>query len=109
IPREDRAMREGRWQTSIGPVLDGKVLGVIGLGRLGLRVGEIGKAFGMELIAWSQNLTQDRAEEAGARLVTKEELFSMADVISIHYVLSDRSRGLVGAQEIRLMKPTAYL
>jgi phosphoglycerate dehydrogenase-like enzyme len=109
IAVEDRAAREGRWQTAIGPTLSEMVLGVVGLGNLGSRVAKVGLAFGMEVIAWSQNLTQERAEQAGVTLVGKDELFSRADVVTIHLVLSDRSRGLVGARELGMMKPTAYL
>jgi phosphoglycerate dehydrogenase-like enzyme len=109
IPREDRTIREGGWQTGLGPGIEGKTLGVIGLGNLGSRVAIVGRAFGMEVIAWSQNLTADRAAEFGARLVTKDELLSQADVVTIHLVLSDRTRGLIGARELALMKPVAYL
>ena len=109
IPQEDRAAREGRWQTTLGIGLKGKTLGVLGLGRLGSQVAHVGRAFGMEVIAWSQNLTEARAAEAGARLVGKEELFARADVVSIHLVLSPRSRGLVGAAELARMKKTAFL
>jgi phosphoglycerate dehydrogenase-like enzyme len=109
IPAEDRAVREGRWQTTLGLGVRGKTLGVIGLGRLGAQVARIGKAFGMEVVAWSQNLTAERAAEAGAALAGKDDLFARADVVSIHVVLSPRSRGLVGAAELRRMKPTAFL
>ncbi|XXU29329.1 D-2-hydroxyacid dehydrogenase family protein [Sorangium sp. So ce887] len=109
IPREDRAAREGRWQTTLGLGLKGKTLGLLGLGRLGGQVAKVGNAFGMEVIAWSQNLTAERAAEAGARLVPKDELFGRADVVSIHLVLSPRTRGLVGAAELGLMKPAAFL
>lgn len=109
IPYEHRAMQEGRWQTTIGRGLNGGTLGILGLGRLGARTARIGQAFGMEVIAWSQNLTAERAAEHGARLVGKQDLFRLADVVSIHLVLSDRSRGLVGAAELALMKPTAWL
>jgi phosphoglycerate dehydrogenase-like enzyme len=109
IPAEDAAVRAGAWQTRIGPSLDGKVLGIVGLGNLGSQVAIIGRAFQMEVIAWSQNLTQATAEQYGARLVTKDELFSQADVVTIHLVLSDRTRGLVGERELGLMKPDAYL
>src|SRR5438128_7715551 len=109
IPTEDRATREGRWQVSCGLGLNGKTLGVVGLGGLGSRVAKIGRAFEMEVIAWSQNLTAARAAEIGATLVTKEELLSRSDVVSIHLVLSDRTRKLFGARELSLMKPTAYL
>jgi phosphoglycerate dehydrogenase-like enzyme len=109
IPIEDRATREGRWQVSCGLGLNGKILGVIGLGGLGSRVARIGRAFEMEVIAWSQNLTAARAAEVGATLVAKDELLARSDVVSIHLVLGDRSRGLLGARELALMKPTAYL
>ena len=109
IPAEDRAVREGRWQTTLGLGVRGKTLGVIGLGRLGTQVARIGKAFGMEVVAWSQNLTAERAAEAGAALAGKDDLFARADVVSIHVVLSPCSRGLVGAAELRRMKPTAFL
>jgi phosphoglycerate dehydrogenase-like enzyme len=109
IPAEDRAVREGRWQTTLGLGVRGKTLGLIGLGRLGTQVARIGRAFGMEVVAWSQNLTAERAAEAGAALAGKDDLFARADVVSIHVVLSPRSRGLVGAAELRRMKPTAFL
>lgn len=109
IPREDRATREGHWQVSLGIGLRDKVLGVIGLGNLGSQVATVGKAFQMSLIAWSQNLTAERAAQFGATLVSKEELLSRADIVTIHLVLSQRTRGLLGARELALMKPTAYL
>ncbi len=109
IPQEDHATRAGHWQTTLGIGLKGKTLGLLGLGRLGSQVARVGQAFGMEVIAWSQNLTTERAAEAGAALVTKEELFARADVVSIHLVLSPRSRGLVGAAELGRMKRTAFL
>jgi phosphoglycerate dehydrogenase-like enzyme len=109
IPTEDRATREGRWQVSCGLGLSGKTLGVIGLGNLGSRVARVGRAFEMEVIAWSQNLTAARAAEVGAALVTKDELLARSDVVSIHLVLGDRTRGLLGARELGLMKPTAHL
>jgi phosphoglycerate dehydrogenase-like enzyme len=102
IPAEDRAMRDGGWQHTIGPELGGRTLGIVGLGRLGTRVAEIARAFEMDVIAWSQNL---RAPEA----VTREELFERADVVTIHLKLSDRTRGLIGAEDLARMKPTAYL
>ncbi len=102
-------MSAGRWQETIGTVLHGKTLGIVGLGKLGSRMAAVASAFGMERIAWSQNLTAERAEAAGARLVSKTELFAEADVVTIHLVLSERTRGLVGAGEIGLMKPTAIL
>ncbi len=109
IPSEDRATRAGAWQTTLGRGLKGKTLGLLGLGRLGSQVARIGKAFGTDLIAWSQNLTAERAAEAGAVLVAKDELFARADIISIHVVLSPRTRGLVGAAELARMKPDALL
>jgi phosphoglycerate dehydrogenase-like enzyme len=109
IPVEDRATREGRWQVSCGLGLNGKTLGVIGLGGLGSRVAKIGRAFEMDVIGWSQNLTAARAAEVGATLVTKDELLARSDVVSIHLVLGERSRGLIGARELAQMKRTAYL
>ena len=109
IAREDAAVRAGHWQVSIGPELGGRTIGIVGLGRVGARVAQIAGAFGMSPIAWSENLTAERAEAAGARLVDKDELFETADVVTLHLVLSDRTRGLVGRRELALMKPTAYL
>ena len=109
IPAEDRATREGRWQISCGLGLNGKTLGVVGLGGLGSRVAKIGRAFEMDVIAWSQNLTAARASEIGATLVTKDELLARSDVVSIHLVLGDRTRKLFGARELAQMKPTACL
>lgn len=109
IPREDYATRAGRWQVSLGVGLRDKVLGVIGLGRLGSQVAAVGKAFGMTILAWSQNLTAERATQNGAILVSKEALLSRADFVTIHLILSSRTQGLIGAQELGLMKSTAYL
>jgi phosphoglycerate dehydrogenase-like enzyme len=109
IVDESLSVRGDGWQTSVGRQLGGTVLGVLGLGRIGSRVARVGEAFGMDIIAWSANLTPERAERAGATYVSKQELFASADVLSIHLVLSDRSRGLVGAEELALMKPTALL
>jgi phosphoglycerate dehydrogenase-like enzyme len=109
IPAEDRATREGRWQETLGAGLNGKTLGVLGLGTLGSRVARFGRAFEMTVLAWSQNLTAERAAEVGATLAGKDELLARADVVSIHLVLSDRTRGLIGARELRHMKRTAYL
>jgi phosphoglycerate dehydrogenase-like enzyme len=106
---ENALLRAGGWQRFVGDDLAGRTLGVLGLGNVGGAVARIGKAFGMEVIAWSQNLTANRAADAGAALVTKDELFRQADIITIHVVLSRRTRGLVGAEEIALMKPTARL
>jgi phosphoglycerate dehydrogenase-like enzyme len=109
IPQEDRAVREGRWQTTLGMGLKGKTLGVIGLGNLGGQVARIGNAFGMRVVAWSQNLTAERAREAGATLVARDELLRDSDVVTIHLKLSERTRGLIGARELALMKQTAYI
>jgi len=102
-------VRAGGWQVSLGPELEGRTIGIVGLGRVGARVAQIALAFRMQAIAWSENLTADRAEAAGARLVEKDELFETADVVTLHVVLGDRTRGLVGRRELALMKPTAYL
>ncbi|MBB4684672.1 D-2-hydroxyacid dehydrogenase family protein [Amycolatopsis jiangsuensis] len=109
LPAEFRSMREGGWQVGVGTVLHGKTLGLLGLGRLGAEAARIGQAFGMKPIAWSRNLTAERAAEHGARLVSKEELFAQADVLSIHLVLSERTRGLVDAADLARMKPSALL
>jgi phosphoglycerate dehydrogenase-like enzyme len=109
IPREDRALREGHWQTTLGLGLAGKTLGIIGLGNIGSQVARIGAAFNMEVIAWSQNLDAERARRAGAQRVERDELLARSDVVTLHLVLSDRTRGLIGARELALMKPTAFL
>ena len=106
---ENTSLRGGGWQQSVGDDMDGRTLGLLGLGNVGGAVARIGNAFGMKVIAWSQNLTTERAAEVGAALVSKDELFREADVVSIHLVLSGRTRGLVGAAELALMKPTARL
>ena len=109
IPAEDAAVRGGGWQSTVGGDLDGHRLGVVGLGRLGTKVARVGAAFGMDVVAWSQNLDAERADALGVRAVSKDELFSTADVVTIHYKLSDRSRGLVGAAELEAMKPDGIL
>ncbi|MCC6237140.1 MAG: D-2-hydroxyacid dehydrogenase family protein [Dehalococcoidia bacterium] len=110
IPAEDAAIRSGRWQTSVGVGIEGKTLGVLGLGRLGSQVARVGLAFGMHVLAWSQNLTQARAEEVGVELApSKEALLGRADVVTVHLVLSDRTRGLLGAADLARMRPTAFL
>jgi len=111
LARAGRNMRAGRWHEGIagGIVLEGKRLGLVGLGKLGSRVAGYAKAFGMDVVAWSQNLTAEKAALAGAAYASKEELFRTSDFVSIQLVLSDRSRGLVGAAELALMKPTAIL
>jgi phosphoglycerate dehydrogenase-like enzyme len=106
---ETAAVRGGLWQQSVGEDLNGRTLGLLGLGNIGSAMARIGKAFGMNLIAWSQNLTAERAAAADAVLVSKEELFRQADIVSIHLVLSRRTRGLIGAPELGLMKRTARL
>lgn len=109
IPTENQAMRDGGWQSTVGTDLAGHRLGIIGLGRLGGRMARIGQAFDMDVVAWSQNLDPADAESLGVQAVSKEELFSTSDVLTIHYKLSDRSRGIVGAAELDLMKNTAVL
>lgn len=109
IPKEDRNMREGGWQADIGISLNGKTLGLLGLGKLGSRVAKVALDFDMKVIAWSQNLTAERAKECSVALVDKDTLFRESDILSIHLVLSDRTRGLVGREELGLMKPTACL
>ena len=109
LAEEHRRMRDGAWQATTGMTLSGKTLGLLGLGRTGRRMAEYAKVFGMQVIAWSQNLTEEAAAAVGARRVEKATLFGESDVVSIHLVLSDRTRGLVGAAELALMKPQAYL
>lgn len=109
IAHDDRMMRDGLWQTRICLELRGKTLGLLGLGKIGGQVATFAKAFGMNIIAWSQNLTRERCEEMSAELVSKQDLFSRADFISIHMVLSDRSRGLVTAADLARMKAGAFL
>ena len=109
VPREDHNIKSGGWMLTVGADLHGRTLGLCGLGRLGGLVANVGQAFGMNIIAWSPNLTAERCAEVGATLVTKDELFANADFVTIHLVLSDRSRGTVGERELRMMKPSAYL
>src|SRR3954454_20657973 len=109
IPQEDLSVRAGGWQQTIGTDLAGTRLGVLGLGRLGERVARIGRAFEMDVVAWSQHLTDERAAEVGVRRVEKDELLAAADVVTIHLQLSDRTRDLIGERELALMKPTAIL
>ena len=109
IPREDASMRRGGWQKTVGIGLHGKVLGILGLGKLGSQVAAYGKAFQMEVIAWSENLTVERANSMGVRRVDKQELFLRADFLTVHTVLSKRTRGLVGPDDLAAMKPAAYL
>jgi len=106
---ENARMREGSWITTLGVDLQGKVLGILGLGRLGRKMAQVGQAFDMECIAWSANLTAEDAARHGVKRVEKDDLFREADFLTIHYKLGERSRGLVGARELGLMKTTAYL
>ncbi|MFJ4515946.1 D-2-hydroxyacid dehydrogenase family protein [Streptomyces sp. NPDC088816] len=108
---ESNALREGgRWQSTVGADLQGRRLGLLGLGKIGSRVAQVGLAFGMRVSAWSQNLTEERTDEVGVELsASKEELLSTSDFVSVHLALSDRTRGLLGATELALLKPTAYL
>ncbi|MFE2695288.1 D-2-hydroxyacid dehydrogenase family protein [Streptomyces mirabilis] len=111
IVQENNALRDGGpWQSTVGADLHGRTLGLLGLGKIGSRVAQIGLAFGMEVTAWSQHLTKERADEVGIELASsKEELLASSDFISLHLALSDRTRGLLGAAELALLKPTAYL
>jgi phosphoglycerate dehydrogenase-like enzyme len=109
IPQEDASVRAGGWQQTIGTDLAGARLGVVGLGSLGSRVATIGQAFGMDVVAWSQNLTDERAAEHGVRRVERDELFATSDVVTIHLLWSRRTRGLIGADDLALMKHTAVL
>jgi phosphoglycerate dehydrogenase-like enzyme len=109
IPRQQDSLRAGQWQTHVGMGLEGRTLGVIGLGKLGGRVATVGKAFGMKVLAWSQNLKPERAAEVGVTAVDKATLLREADVVTLHLVLSDRSRNTIGADDLKLMKKTAYL
>jgi D-3-phosphoglycerate dehydrogenase len=107
---ENARLKAGEsWQVTLGADLEGLTLGIVGLGKLGQRVANVGKAFGMKVMAWSQNLTPERAKEAGVDYASREDLFAKADFVSIHLVLSDRSRGLIGAADIARMKPSAFL
>ncbi len=109
IPLEERNVREGRWQTSVGLSLKGRTLGIIGLGRLGRPVAQVGLAFGMEVLAWSPNLTDERAADAGVKRAEKDDLLAKSDFITLHMPLSDRSRGILGADDFAKMKPTAFI
>jgi phosphoglycerate dehydrogenase-like enzyme len=106
---EANALRAGKWQQRLGGDLHGKTLAILGLGSIGQRVAQFGQVFGMRVIAWSENLTPERAAEAGVTYVSKQQLFEQADVLSVHLVLSERSRGLVDAQALAWMKPSALL
>ena len=109
IPTVDRDLHEGRWQAELGDSVSGKILGLVGLGRIGARMAAIAPAFGMRVIAWSENLTGERAAQSAAEAVAKDDLFRRADVVSVHLVSSERTRGIVGAGELALMKPGAFL
>ncbi|GJH29162.1 D-2-hydroxyacid dehydrogenase family protein [Caballeronia novacaledonica] len=109
IPAENRSLKEGGWQVGLGTELAGKTLGLLGLGRVGSAVGVIGRAFRMNVIAWSQNLTRERAEEKGVQLVDKDTLFKTSDVLSVHVRLSERTHHLVGMKELAQMKPTSRI
>ena len=109
IAREDQAMRQGQWQVSLGSRLAGRTLGVIGLGRIGSEVARIAPAFGMRVMAWSENLTEERAREVGATRVGKEELLQASDVVTMHLRLSARTEKTIGAAEFALLRPTAFL
>ena len=109
IPQESRTMREGGWQGAVSEGMNGKTLGILGLGKLGAQVAKVCLALGMEVIAWSQNLTEERCAEVGVRHVGKDALFAESDVISVHLVLSNRTRGLIGKPELTQMKSSAYL
>ncbi|BCW03920.1 D-2-hydroxyacid dehydrogenase family protein [Arthrobacter sp. NtRootA1] len=106
---EENSLRAGGWQTAVGFELEGKTLGIVGLGKIGKRIAGYAKAFGMDVLAWSQNLTADTAEAAGARKVSKEELFRESDVVTLHLRLSERTEGIVGAEELRLLGPEGVL
>lgn len=109
IVAEDAAIRDGAWQRTLGESLEGRTLGLLGLGRIGTRVAAVGQAFGMHTIAWSQNLTAERAASVGVETVDKPELFTDADVVSVHLQLSERTRGLVGAEEFDGLGPQGLL
>ena len=107
---ENARLKSGQlWQVTLGMDIEGKTLGILGLGKLGTRAAGVGKAFGMKVIAWSQNLTPEKCKEAGAEYVSKDDLFRNADFVTVHLQLSDRTRGLVTAKELALMKNTAYI
>lgn len=109
VPHESDNFKTGKWQTTIGTDLTGKTIGIIGLGNIGSKIAAYAKVFDMNVIAWSENLTTDKAEAAGAKLVSKQTLLTEADFVTIHLILSDRSRGIIQQEDLALMKPTAYL
>ncbi|HEX5114170.1 MAG TPA: D-2-hydroxyacid dehydrogenase family protein [Pseudonocardiaceae bacterium] len=109
VPKADASMRAGRWEPTVGLDLHGSTLGLLGLGRLGAQVATVARAFDMNMVAWSPHLTEERAAEHGARLVRRRELFALSDIVSVHMILADSTRGLVGDAELAAMQPTAYL
>lgn len=110
VPEANGLRADGPWQSTVGADLHGRTLGLLGLGKIGSRVAQVGRAFGMEVVAWSQNLTEERTQEVGTALAaSKEELLEAGDFVSVHLALSDRTRGLIGAAELARMRPTAYL
>ena len=109
IPAENLSMHRGGWQVSLSTGLQNNTLGILGLGKLGLQVARVGLAFGMKVQAWSTNLTPERCAECGVVFASREELFATSDIVTVHLLLSDRTRGLIGATEFQMMKPTAYL
>ncbi|MFI7087782.1 D-2-hydroxyacid dehydrogenase family protein [Streptomyces anulatus] len=110
VPEAEALRTDGPWQSTLGADLHGRTLGLLGLGKIGGRVAQVGRAFGMEVLAWSQNLTKERTDEVGVTLAaSKEDLLASSDFVSVHLALGDRTRGLIGAAELALMRPTAYL
>ncbi|MEU9931063.1 D-2-hydroxyacid dehydrogenase family protein [Streptomyces anulatus] len=110
VPEAEALRTDGPWQSTLGADLHGRTLGLLGLGKIGGRVAQVGRAFGMDVLAWSQNLTKERTDEVGATLAaSKEYLLASSDFVSVHLALGDRTRGLIGAAELALMRPTAYL
>lgn len=109
ITHQQATLRAGQWQTFVGTALEGQTLGVIGLGKLGRRVAQVGQAFGMKVVAWSQNLTAEAAAAVGVERVEKADLLAQSDVVTLHLVLSERSRGIIGAADLAQMKPSAYI
>lgn len=110
VPEANGLRADGPWQSTVGADLHGRTLALLGLGKIGSRVAQVGRAFGMEVVAWSQNLTEERTQEAGTALAaSKEELLEAGDFVSVHLALSERTRGLIGAAELARMRPTAYL
>lgn len=110
VPEAEALRTDGPWQSTLGADLHGRTLGLLGLGKIGGRVAQVGRAFGMEVLAWSRNLTKERTDEVGATLAaSKEDLLASSDFVSVHLALGDRTRGLIGAAELALMRPTAYL